>query len=93
MQGLQWAVFEQNDERLWSRLRGDVEVFLHDLFRQGAFIGASAREAFFVTCDATTTTQGDIADGVVNMVVGIAPSRPNEFVVVHLRLRAGHSLH
>ena len=93
VQGLQWAVFEHNDERLWARLRGDIEVFLHDLFGRGAFIGASAREAFFVTCDATTTTPGDIADGVVNVVVGIAPSRPNEFVVVRLRLRAGHSLH
>jgi uncharacterized protein len=91
MQGLRWAVFEPNDETLWSRIRGDVEVFLHDLFREGAFVGATPREAFFVTCDRTTTTPGDISDGVVNLVVGVAPSKPSEFVVVHLRLRAGLS--
>ncbi|MBU8540406.1 phage tail sheath C-terminal domain-containing protein [Falsiroseomonas tokyonensis] len=88
-QGLAWTVFETNDARLWQQVRASVEAFLHGLFRQGAFQGATPREAFFARCDATTTTQQDINQGLVQLVVGFAPLRPAEFVVLTLTLRAG----
>lgn len=86
--GVRWAVFEPNDEPLWRQLRLSVETFLHELFRQGAFQGRSARDAFFVTCDAETTSQADIAAGVVNVLVGVAPLKPAEFVVIRVRTTA-----
>jgi phage tail sheath protein FI len=87
--GTQWAVFEPNDEPLWAQLRLNVGVFMHDLFRQGAFQGASPKDAYFVKCDKETTTQSDINQGVVNVVVGFAPLKPAEFVVIKLQQIAG----
>ena len=72
--GIQWAVFEPNDEPLWSQLRLNIGSFMMTLFRQGAFQGATPAEAFFVKCDAETTTQADIDAGVVNVLVGFAPA-------------------
>jgi hypothetical protein len=80
--GTQWAVFEPNDEPLWSQLRLNLGVFMHDLFRQGAFQGGSPKDAYFVNCDSTTTTQSDIDRGIVNVIVGFAPLKPAEFVVL-----------
>jgi uncharacterized protein len=82
--GLKWVVFEPNDEPLWSQIRLNVGSFMHDLFRQGAFQGTSSRDAYFVNCDKTTTTQSDINKGIVNIVVGFAPLKPAEFVVLKL---------
>ncbi|MER7953732.1 phage tail sheath subtilisin-like domain-containing protein [Streptomyces sp. NPDC096030] len=87
--GIQWAVFEPNDEPLWAQLRLNIGAFLNTLFRQGAFQGKTAREAYFVKCDATTTTQTDINLGVVNILVGFAPLKPAEFVVLRLQQIAG----
>jgi len=87
--GTQWAVFEPNDEPLWSQLRLNIGVFMHGLFRQGAFQGQSPNEAYFVKCDKTTTTQADIASGIVNVVVGFAPLKPAEFVVLYIQQIAG----
>ena len=87
--GTQWAVFEPNDERLWAQLRSSVDAFMAQLFRQGAFQGATASQAFFVKCDATTTTQADIDAGFVNIQVGFAPLRPAEFVVLVIGQMAG----
>ncbi|WP_338846085.1 phage tail sheath C-terminal domain-containing protein [Massilia sp. W12] len=87
--GSQWAVFEPNDEPLWGQLRMSLGAFMHNLFRQGAFQGASAREAYFVKCDKETTTQNDINLGIVNVVVGFAPLKPAEFVVIKLQQIAG----
>ena len=87
--GIRWATFEPNDEPLWGRLRTEVGAFLDDLFGRGAFAGRSPRDAYFVRCDAETTTQADIDDGVVNVVLGFAPARPGEFVVIRLRQAAG----
>jgi phage tail sheath protein FI len=86
---LKWVVFEPNDEPLWAQIRLNVGAFMHDLFRQGAFQGASARDAYFVRCDASTTTQNDINLGVVNIRVGFAPLKPAEFVVISLQQIAG----
>nr|WP_274387864.1 phage tail sheath C-terminal domain-containing protein [Salsipaludibacter albus] len=87
--GTQWVVFEPNDEPLWSQVRLNIGAFLTTLFRQGAFAGSTPREAFFVKCDAETTTQADIDLGRVNIVVGFAPLKPAEFVVISLQQLAG----
>ena len=87
--GTQWVVFEPNDEPLWSQIRLNVGAFMHNLFRQGVFQGRTASEAYFVKCDRDTTTQADIDLGVVNIVVGFAPIKPAEFVVLHIQQIAG----
>lgn len=84
-EALRWAVHKPNGEQLWSQLRMNVTAFMHGLFRQGAFKGVSAREAYFVMCDASTTTADDINQGIVNIVIGFAPLKPAEFVVISLR--------
>ena len=89
LRGTQWAAFEPNDAQLWQRLRRDVETFMHGLFGQGAFPGSTASQAYFVRCDASTTTQADIDRGVVNIVVGFAPVKPAEFVVIKIQQIAG----
>jgi phage tail sheath protein FI len=88
-QGLKWAVFEPNDEPLWSQIRLNVGAFMHDLFRQGAFQGATPKQAYFVKCDGETTTQTDIDKGIVNILVGFAPLKPAEFVVLKIQQIAG----
>lgn len=87
--GTQWVVFEPNDEPLWAQIRLNVGAFMQNLFRQGAFQGTSPREAYFVRCDRTTTTQADINLGIVNILVGFAPLKPAEFVVIKLQQIAG----
>ncbi len=82
--GIQWAVFEPNDEPLWDSLRTSIGDFMETQFRNGAFAGSSSKEAYFVKCDAETTPESDQAAGVVNVLVGFAPLRPAEFVVVKL---------
>jgi uncharacterized protein len=87
--GLKWVVFEPNDEPLWAQIRLNVGAFMNDLFRQGAFQGSSPKDAYFVKCDKDTTTQSDINRGIVNIVVGFAPLKPAEFVVLKLQQMAG----
>jgi hypothetical protein len=87
--GTQWVVFEPNDEPLWSQIRLNVGTFMHNLFRQGAFQGKAPREAYFVKCDKETTTQADIDRGIVNILVGFAPLKPAEFVIIQLQQIAG----
>jgi phage tail sheath protein FI len=87
--GTQWVVFEPNDEPLWAQIRLNLGAFMQNLFRQGAFQGKSPKEAYFVRCDSTTTTQTDINNGVVNIIVGFAPLKPAEFVVLQLQQIAG----
>lgn len=87
--GTKWAVFEPNDEPLWAQLRLNVGAFMHDLFRQGAFAGTTPRDAYFVKCDGDTTTQTDRNLGVVNVLVGFAPLKPAEFVIIQIQQIAG----
>ena len=87
--GTQWVVFEPNDEPLWAQIRLNVGAFMHSLFRQGAFQGTSPRDAYLVKCDKETTTQDDINRGVVNILVGFAPLKPAEFVVLKIQQLAG----
>ena len=87
--GTQWVVFEPNDEPLWAQVRLNVGAFMQGLFRQGAFQGATARDAYFVKCDGQTTTQNDINLGILNVIVGFAPLKPAEFVVIQIQQMAG----
>jgi hypothetical protein len=87
--GLQWVVFEPNDEPLWSQIRLNVGSFMHDLFRQGAFQGTTPSVAYFVKCDSETTTASDQNLGIVNIMVGFAPLKPAEFVILYLQQMAG----
>ena len=87
--GTKWAVFEPNDEPTWARIRLGAEAFMHRLFRQGAFQGTTPREAYFVRCDGETTTQSDRDRGIMNVVVGFAPLKPAEFVLIKIQQIAG----
>ncbi|MFL6448509.1 MAG: phage tail sheath C-terminal domain-containing protein [Bryobacteraceae bacterium] len=86
---LKWAVFEPNDQTLWSSIVANVTPFMAGLFQQGAFPGSTPAQAFFVQCDGTTTTQSDINNGIVNIMVGFAPLLPAEFVIIQISQIAG----
>src|SRR5579864_468745 len=90
-EGTKWAVFEPNDEPLWAQLRMNVGTFMQDLFRREAFQGSTPNEAYFVKCDKDTTTSSDQNLGIVNVVVGFAPLKPAEFVVIRIQQLAGQS--
>jgi phage tail sheath protein FI len=83
--GIQWASVEPNDPTLWKKLVESMGAFMLALFRQRAFEAATPREAFFVKCDSSTTTQADIEAGICNIIVGFAPLRPAEFVLLSLQ--------
>jgi hypothetical protein len=87
--GTKWVVFEPNDEPLWAQIRLNLGAFMMRLFRQGAFQGSTPDKAFYVKCDAETTTQSDRNLGIVNIEVGFAPLKPAEFVVVKIQQIAG----
>lgn len=87
--GTKWVVFEPNDEPLWAQIRLNIGAFMQSLFRQGAFQGKTPREAYLVKCDKETTTQDDINRGIVNILVGFAPLRPAEFVIIKIQQLAG----
>jgi len=86
---LGWVVFEPNDEPLWAAIRTSIEAFMLGLFRQGAFQGDTPSKAFQVKCDSQTTTQADIDNGIVNIVVAFAPLKPAEFVIIKIAQLAG----
>jgi uncharacterized protein len=87
--GTQWVVFEGNDEPLWSQIRLNIGAFMHTLFRKGAFAGRTPRDAYLVKCDSETTTQDDVNRGIVNILVGFAPLKPAEFVIIQIQQLAG----
>jgi phage tail sheath protein FI len=87
--GTKWVVFEPNDEPLWASIRLNLNAFMNSLFRQGAFQGSSPDKAFYVKCDAETTTQNDRNLGIVNIEVGFAPLKPAEFVIIKIQQIAG----
>jgi phage tail sheath protein FI len=84
--GLRWTVFEANGEPLWARIRSGVDTFMLTLFRDGAFQGTKPQEAYFVKCGRDTTSDADIDVGVIYVVVGFAPLKRAEFVIITLRL-------
>jgi uncharacterized protein len=87
--GTKWVVFEPNDEPLWAQIRLNLTSFMQSLFRQGAFQGKTPQEAYLVKCDSETTTQDDINRGIVNILVGFAPLKPAEFVIIRIQQLAG----
>ncbi|KXU84625.1 phage tail protein [Caballeronia megalochromosomata] len=89
--GTQWVVFEPNDEPLWAQIRMNIRDFMQTLFRQGAFQGTSPDDAYFVKCNSETTTQTDIDNGVVNIIVGFRPLEPAEFVVIQIQQITAHT--
>lgn len=91
MNNLGWAVFEPNDQPLWDALRTSVTEFMLSMFRQAAFQGSTPSQAFKVLCDATTTTQTDIDNGIVNILVAFRPLKPAEFVVIKIAQLAGQT--
>ncbi len=91
LRAMKWVVFEPNDEPLWSQIRLNIGAFLQTLYRQGAFQGSTPQQAYFVKCDGDTTTSTDQDNGVVNILVGFAPLKPAEFVVIQIQQMAGQS--
>jgi phage tail sheath protein FI len=89
--GLQWVVFEPNAEPLWARVRRSITNFLTLVWRNGALEGTKPEEAFFVKCDRTTMTQTDIDQGRLIVLVGVAPVKPAEFVIVRIGLWTAHA--
>ena len=82
--GTQWVVFEPNQEATWTAVRTAISNFLVTVWRTGALSGATSEEAFFVKCDRTTMTQGDIDSGRLISMIGVAPTRPAEFVIFRI---------
>ena len=82
--GTQWVPFEPNDQRTWAKVRRDVTAFLNRTYAQGALFGATAREAFYVKCDAETNPQENIDAGILTCEIGIAPVKPAEFIVFRI---------
>jgi phage tail sheath protein FI len=80
----QFALFENNDERLWARLRASISVFLTGYWNQGGLRGNLSSEAFFVKCDAENNPDEGIASGEVHIEIGVALQYPAEFVVINL---------
>ena len=89
--GTKWVVFEPNDEPLWAQIRLNVGAFMQTLFRQGAFQGTTPRQAYLVKCDSETTTATDQNNGIVNILVGFAPLKPAEFVIIQIQQMAGQT--
>jgi len=89
--GTQWVVFEPNDEPLWSSIRMNIGAFMQNLFRQGAFQGATPAEAYLVKCDKDNNPQSQIDLGIVSILVGFAPLKPAEFVIINIQQQAGQA--
>ncbi len=91
LQSLRWVVFQNNDARLWSQISFQVGSFMSGLFAAGAFAGTQPSSAYLVQCDSSTTTQTDIDNGIVNILVGFAPEYPAEFVILQIEQLAGQT--
>lgn len=89
--GTQWVVFEPNNEKLWARVKETITQFLTTVWRNGALLGTTHEEAFFVKCDRTTMTQDDIDNGRLIIIVGVAPTKPAEFVIFRIAQWQGGS--
>ena len=86
-QSTQWVVLEPNGEPLWDEIRRSIEIFMQNLFRQGAFQGKTPNEAYFVKCGPDTTTQTDIDRGIIIAHIGFAALKPAEFIIFQVRLQ------
>ena len=92
-EGTQWVVFEPNDQRLWARVKQSVSDFLTRVWKDGALMGTTPQEAFFVKCDETTMTPDDIDNGRLIVLIGVAPVKPAEFVIFRIaQWRSGSAI-
>jgi phage tail sheath protein FI len=82
--GTQWAVFEPNSDQTWAAIRTSISAFLRTVWRNGALMGTTADEAFFVKCDRNTMTQDDIDNGRLICLIGVAPVKPAEFIIFRI---------
>lgn len=89
--GTQWVVFEPNDEKLWARVKQTISQFLTKVWKDGALMGTTPEEAFFIKCDRTTMTQSDIDNGRLIVMIGVAPVKPAEFVIFRIAQWQGGS--
>jgi phage tail sheath protein FI len=89
--GTQWVVFEPNDEKLWARVKQTINQFLTTVWKDGALMGSTPEEAFFIKCDRTTMTQSDIDNGRLIVLIGVAPVKPAEFVIFRIAQWQGGS--
>ena len=89
--GTQWVVFEPNSELLWQRVRRVISSFLRAVWRDGALMGLTPEEAYFVKCDRTTMSQSDIDNGRLIVEIGVAPVKPAEFVIFRIGQWTGGS--
>lgn len=80
-----WVTFEPNDESTWASIRASITTFMMGLFDDGAFQGDMLSNSFYVKCDAEITTQEDQNNGIVNIVVALAPLKPAEFVIIRIQ--------
>ena len=83
-EGTQWVVFEPNDEKLWARVKQSISNFLTTQWREGALMGSTPEEAFFVKCDRETMTQDDLVNGRLICEIGVCPVKPAEFVIFRI---------
>ncbi len=90
-QGTQWAVFEENTEKLWTKITQNITLFLTRVWTDGALMGTTQKDAFFVRCDRTTMTQNDIDNGRLIALIGVAPTEPAEFVIFRIAQKANGS--
>ncbi|HBV97841.1 MAG: phage tail protein [Peptococcaceae bacterium BICA1-7] len=82
--GTSWVVFEPNDDKLWARVHRTIDAFLTRVWRDGALMGVSSGEAFYIKVDRSTMTQDDIDNGRLICVIGVAPVKPAEFVIFRI---------
>lgn len=87
-EGLLWSVFEPNDLTTWKSIERDVRLFLTRLWRSGALQGEAPEQAFYVKCDAETNTPDTIEAGQLIVVIGVAPVKPAEFIIIRIGLEA-----
>lgn len=86
-QGVQWAVFQNNNPALWSRVANCIDSFLMSQWLQGSLQGTKKQDAYFVRCDSSTMTQNDLDNGRLIALVGFAPVRPAEFIVIQIGIQ------
>jgi len=80
----QWVVFEPNEESLWKKIVRSCNVFMDDLWKQGALIGATQDEAYYVKCDEETNPPEARDVGQLLCEIGFSPVKPAEFIVVRI---------
>ncbi len=88
--GTAWVAFEFNNEATWAKVKMQIENFLAQTWKNGMLMGTKPQEAYFVHCDRTTMTQTDIDSGRLNVLIGVAPVKPAEFIIIRVNQTTAH---